>query len=358
MSNSPEPIAGRSHAPNRFRSLWVPLGSAVITAALVAALLANSDSSAPEGPNAERLKCDLPAPDTTAKHPGMVWVPAGSFPLGDTVYPEEQPVRNTTVQGFWMDRTEVTNAEFAAFVAATGYVTVAEKPLDPATHPGMPAEMLQPGAVVFISPTDLRNGGDPRQWWQYVAGANWQHPGGAKTRLEGREQFPVVALTINDARAYAQWKGRALPSEAEWEWAARAAQSGPQPEHAQPTDANTWQGMFPLSNSAADGFVGLAPVGCYAPNALGLFDMIGNVWEYTADRYTANHAAQDNTPPDQLPPAQRGQENGERYVIKGGSYLCAPNYCMRYRPGARQPQEADLATSHLGFRTILRAPGP
>lgn len=352
------------------RSLWVPLGAGAITAGLVAALITgfgrDGDALRAEDAAPERLHCALPPEAPDARQPGMVWVPGGTLAQGDSVYPEEQPLRQRQVSGFWMDRTEVSNAEFAAFVAATGYVTQAEKALDPSTHPGLPPELLQPGAVVFIRPTDLRHGGDPRQWWQFVEGANWRHPGGPATQLEGRDQFPVVAVTVADAQAYARWKGRALPTEAEWEWAARAARPGAasETEHAQPAAANTWQGLFPVSNSGADGFVGLAPVGCYAPNALGLFDLIGNVWELTADRYTPDHSGADNTPPDSLPPAQRtpagpaGSAEGERYVIKGGSYLCAPNYCMRYRAGARQPQEADLAASHLGFRTILRASGP
>jgi formylglycine-generating enzyme required for sulfatase activity len=319
-------------------------------------------------PPAQRTSCPL-AP-STSPHPGMLWVPAGSFAFGDTVYREETPVRQATVQGFWMDRTEVTNAEFARFVQATGYVTTAERPADATLHPGLPPAMQQPGAVVFVNPTELRNGGDPRQWWQYLPGANWRHPSGPGSSLAGRDAYPVVAVTLADAQAYARWAGRSLPTEREWEWAAGGGQTAPLPTTpppppgaapAQPTQANTWQGFFPLANQASDGFTGLAPVGCFAANGFGLHDMIGNVWELTADVYTDDHSGPDTLPPDQPPIATRpagAAGAASRHVIKGGSYLCAPNYCMRYRPGARQAQEDDLATSHLGFRTVLRTPGP
>ncbi|MEQ8283415.1 MAG: SUMF1/EgtB/PvdO family nonheme iron enzyme [Parvibaculum sp.] len=264
-----------------------------------------------------------------------LWVPAGTFAMGDTLYPEEGPPRTVSVEGFWMDSTEVTNRDFSAFVAATGYVTVAERPVDAMLHPHLPPEMRKPGAVVFVMPNDVDGMGDISQWWQYVPGANWRHPGGPKTSIEGREDFPVTAVALEDARAYAQWKGRALPTEAEWEWAARAADPDAPPARERPQEANTWQGLFPVVNTAEDGFVGVAPVGCFEGNALGLHDMLGNLWEWTADAYDGRRDAN---------------------VIKGGSYLCAPNYCMRYRPAARQPQEVDLATSHLGFRTVRAAP--
>ena len=221
--------------------------------------------------------------------------------------------------------------------------------------------MRKPGAVVFISPTQLSGQGSPTQWWRYVPGANWRHPGGPGTSIEGRGAFAVVQVTIEDAQAYARWKGRTLPSEAQWEWAARGAKNQELPDHAQPAQANTWQGLFPVANSADDGFVGLAPVGCFAPNALGLFDMIGNAWELTRDAYTPSHAvlvgqAEIDPPPSSARPA--GASPVGQHVIKGGSFLCAPNYCMRYRAGARQAQDDDLAVSHLGFRTALVAPGP
>lgn len=292
----------------------------------------------------------------------MVWIPAGRFDMGDKVYPEETPVLNVQVKGFWMDRTEVTNQAFAAFVKATGYVTVAERPVDPKHLANLPDSMQQAGAVVFKMPAQLTQGDDPRQWWHYVPGANWQHPAGPTSSIAQHGHFPVVHITYEDALAYAKWLGHTLPTEAEWEWAARAgAQEMPQ-QHDQPAGANTWQGIFPTANSSEDGFAGLAPVGCYGANAWGLFDMIGNVWELTSDVFVAERKVSANgqskdqgLDPDaaQKPPVFKTGTPQAR-VIKGGSFLCAPNYCMRYRAGSRQPQEEDLAVSHLGFRTILR----
>lgn len=338
------------------RSRWILAGSLALVAAGVVGGWTLLDRPAQQG-RAERLACALPAPPTSSPHPGMVWVPAGSFDIGDTVYPEETPRRARRVEGFWMDRTEVTNDEFSAFVAATNYVTVAERPVDLLKNPGLPAELQRPGAVVFVMPSELQGRHDVTRWWRYIPGANWRHPGGPRTSIEGRGAFPVVAVTIEDAQAYARWKGRALPTEAQWEWAARAARDEPMPAHEQPKDANTWQGLFPVINSGEDGFVGLAPVGCYAPNALGLHDMIGNVWELTADAWTPHHGDAAAPPPDQVPSGMRASGAAQQ-VIKGGSFLCAPNYCMRYRAGAREPQDRDLGASHLGFRTILLAPGP
>ena len=338
------------------RSGWILAGALALVAAGATGWWTMVEQPAQRG-RAERLACVLPVPPASSPHPGMVWVPAGSFDIGDTVYPEEAPRRPRRVEGFWMDRTEVTNDEFSAFVTATNHVSVAERPVDTVKNPGLPAEMRRPGAVVFVMPGGVPGHGDITRWWRYMPGADWRHPGGPQTGIEGRGAFPVVAVTIEDAQAYARWKGRTLPSEAQWEWAARAARDEPLPTHDQPKDANTWQGLFPVMNSGEDGFIGLAPVGCYAPNALGLLDMIGNVWELTADAWTAHHGDADAPPPDQVPVGMRAPAAAQQ-VIKGGSFLCAPNYCMRYRSGARQPQDDDLGASHLGFRTILMAPAP
>jgi formylglycine-generating enzyme len=340
--------------------LWMGFVVGLVVLAILAIAAYAYWLSAPSAATHAAANEPLQCPDTSvpSPHPGMVWVPPGAFVLGDTVYKEELPLTRTTVGGFWMDRTEVTNAQFAQFVQATGYVTVAERPVDPLTHPGLPPELQQPGAVVFINPTELAQGGDIRQWWQYVAGANWRHPGGPKTSIAAHDAFPVVNVTIEDANAYAKWAGHTLPTEAQWEWAALGGKTPANGDISQPAEANTWQGLFPVSNKATDGFAGLAPTGCFAANGYGLKDMIGNAWELTADRYTESHSAQDNIPPDQPPLAQRPGTPLGRHVIKGGSFLCAPNYCQRYRAGARQPQEDDLATSHLGFRTLLHSPGP
>ena len=210
--------------------------------------------------------------------------------------------------------------------------------MDPAQHPGLETE---PGAAVFTVPTGGSSIRDVASWWRYTAGANWRHPGGPQTDIRGKDHFPASVLAYADALAYAAWKGRALPTEAQWEWASRGGVNGPQDPHRPPQEANTWQGVFPVIDTAEDGFAGLAPVGCYGPNGYGLHDMIGNVWEWTSDAY------RDGAPSPVL-----------RRTIKGGSFLCAANFCMRYRSAARQGQEEDLAASHLGFRTILAAPGP
>ena len=334
---------------------WAAAGAVVLCAA--AATFLWQGGLTRKGGRQEPLQCVLPAQAAGAPRPGMVWVAGGSFEFGDTTYPEEKPVRTVTVKGFWMDRTEVTNDAFAQFVTATGYVTVAERAVDPALHPGLPPDMQKPGAVVFVMPNDMNGKGQVMQWWRYIPGANWRNPGGPGTRIDGHRSFPVVTVTLEDAQAFAHWKGHTLPTEAQWEWAARAGQTRAAQDHDQPKQANTWQGLFPVVNSADDGFVGLAPVGCYPPNANGLFDMIGNVWELTTDMYQPHHRDPNANTPDQASSNLRSGQPAQR-VIKGGSFLCAPNYCMRYRSGARQPQDEDLGASHLGFRTILIAPAP
>lgn len=307
---------------------------------------------------AGRTECLAVAQETGAPHSGMVWVPGGRYTMGDTVYPEEGPFQQVDVAGFWMDRHEVSNSEFAAFVKATSYVTDAERALDARSHPDIPSVMRQPGAMVFVMPHEVHDMSDVSQWWHFIPGANWRHPAGPGSSIDGHENFPVVEVTYNDALAYARWKGRDLPSEQEWEWAARGADPKAHPDHEQPKNANTWQGIFPVINSGEDGFVGLAPSGCYAPNRLGLYDMIGNAWEWTKSVYTPDHAAAEGytLPPDAAP--QPGARDAITYTIKGGSFLCAPNYCVRYRAGAREGQEGDLGASHLGFRTILRVKNP
>ncbi|MBI3705308.1 MAG: formylglycine-generating enzyme family protein [Rhizobiales bacterium] len=308
----------------------------------------------------------LPAAPAVAAPAGMVWIAGGSFLMGSNRhYREEQPPRYATVSGFWIDRTEVSNAQFAAFVAATGYKTVAERGLNAKDYPDLQPEALVPGSMVFFEPPkNVSVGMDMTQWWRYVPGADWRHPNGPGSSIAGKDNHPVVHIAYGDAEAYAKWLGRSLPTEAEWEYAARGGLNGK--EFAWGDDqtpegrwmANTWQGFFPYEDERADGYHGTAPVGCFPANGYGLFDMIGNVWEWATDWYQAGHAFADGALDPKGPPAMTKTVAGPVHVIKGGSWLCSPNFCARYRPAARQPQEADLGASHIGFRTVLRAPGP
>jgi len=269
-------------------------------------------------------------------------------------YPEERPVRRVAVEGFWIDERPVTVAEYRRFVKATGYVTVAERPLEPADYPDADPDALVPGALVFSrtrGPVDLR---DYRQWWSYVPGAAWHRPEGPRSDTFTRARHPVTQVAFEDAQAYATWAGKALPTEAEWEYAARGGLEGA--AYAWGDDAfpdgtamaNTWQGEFPWQNLRVDGYEGTSPVGMFPPNGYGLFDMTGNVWEWTCDPFAAASAVAPCCAPD---------PGGDipRRVIKGGSHLCAPNYCLRYRPAARQGEAVDTSTAHIGFRCVLRA---
>ncbi|MCP5396033.1 MAG: formylglycine-generating enzyme family protein [Sphingomonadaceae bacterium] len=289
-----------------------------------------------------------------------VWIDGGTFIMGSSaVYAEEGPERETTVDGFWMDPHEVTNRQFAEFVAATAYVTIAEKPVEPDVF-GVPVEqiptyMLEPGSAVFHPPAQpSRNYAD---WWDYVPGAYWKKPYGPGGP-DARPDQPVVHLGWEDMAAYAEWRGGRIPTEAEWEFAASAgaAKSADQPE---PELANSWQGVFPVTNEERDGFKGIAPVGCFRPNAFGLYDMVGNVWEVTADLFRPGHDPDDRDNPrgpgenlayDPMNPATPSR------VMKGGSYLCAPNYCQRYRPESRQGRDPGMGASNVGFRLAYDRP--
>jgi formylglycine-generating enzyme required for sulfatase activity len=299
---------------------------------------------------------------------GMVFVPGGSFRMGsERHYPEEAPVRVVRVDGFWMDRTAVTNRQFATFVAATGYQTVAERPLDPADYPGASPDMLKPGALVFTKPKGPVDRRDLRHWWRYLPGTSWRHPEGPSSTAKGRESYPVVHVAYEDAQSFATWAGKELPTEAEWELAARGGLDGAEycwGDEFRPGGrymANTWQGEFPHRNTRGDGYERLAPVGAFPPNGYGLCEMAGNVWEWTSDWYTPTRTAAGCCV---VAPAGGSEAESHdprqpeiripRKVVKGGSFLCAPDYCMRYRPAARQPQMIDSAMSHLGFRCIRR----
>jgi formylglycine-generating enzyme len=300
----------------------------------------------------------------------MVRIPGGTFLMGsDHHYPEEAPAHKVKVRGFWMDPHTVTNREFQRFVEETGHVTLAEKPANAADYPGAKPEMLVPSSVMFrrtAGPVDLRN---PYHWWTYVAGADWRHPRGPESSLEGLMDHPVVHVAFEDAEAYARWAGKELPTEAEWEFAARGGLEGAPyvwGDEFMPDGkpmANTWQGRFPWENLLVDGYEWTAPVGSFPANGYGLYDMAGNVWEWTTDWFQ-NHAkihkacctldnprggdAEHSVDP------RLSQVRIPRKVMKGGSYLCAPSYCRRYRPAARMAQPIDTSTCHLGFRCVVR----
>jgi formylglycine-generating enzyme len=290
----------------------------------------------------------------------MVRIPGGEFTMGsDEHYPEEAPAHRVAMDGFLMDATAVTNAEFAAFVEATGYLTVAERPLDPADFPGAPPENLVPGSLVFTpapGPVDLRH---MSQWWVWTPGACWKHPAGPDSSLAGREGHPVVHVAYEDAQACAAWAGKELPTEAQWELAARAGLDGATytwgnaPEEEGQNLANYWHGDFPWRPES--GYGTTAPVGSYPPNGFGLFDMAGNVWEWTTDWYRDRHVPANprgGSIEESYDPAQP-QFRVPRKVIKGGSFLCADSYCLRYRPAARRPQMVDTGMSHIGFRCVF-----
>jgi formylglycine-generating enzyme len=306
----------------------------------------------------------------------MVQIPSGTYRMGsDDHYPEEHPVHQVNVDGFLMDATPVTNRQFSAFVAATGYVTYAEIAPSAKDYPGALPHMLKAGSLVFTAPdhpVDLR---DWSQWWEFRFRANWRRPYGPGSSIAGREDHPALHIAYRDAEAFAAWVGKALPTEAEWEFAARGGlddaeyawgdEFNPNGRHM----ANTWQGAFPAENLCTDGYALTSPVRAFPPNGYGLYDMIGNVWEWTTDWWSNRHP--DDTPKACCVPLNpRGGLEQTSYdprqpviaiprkVLKGGSHLCAPNYCRRYRPAARHAEPIDTSTSHVGFRCIKRRNQP
>lgn len=292
----------------------------------------------------------------------MVWIPGGSFLMGsDHHYPEEAPAHRVEVAGFWIDRTPVTNAQFQTFVKATGYRTVAERPADPALYPGVAPERLQPASIVFVPPPGPVFQANHYRWWQYVAGANWRHPEGPGSSIKGREQHPVVHVAHADAVAYAAWIGKQLPTEQEWERAAWGGREGCEfawGDALHPGGvpvANTFQGDFPHHNSRLDGYERTSPVGVFPANGYGLLDMIGNVWEWT-DSWYGSHAAPACCGEARQASIDPSSQHGAvpRKVVKGGSFLCAPSYCRRYRPAARMAQGIDTSTCHMGFRCVVQ----
>jgi sulfatase modifying factor 1 len=315
----------------------------------------------------------MSAAETMNAHaPGMKTIPGGSFVMGsDRHYPEEAPAHRARVESFLMDSHLVTNRLFGAFVMATKYVTVAERPLDPEAFPDIPKSRLAPGSLVFHKPKQPVPTTDTRKWWSWKAGAYWRHPEGRGSSVAARLDHPVVHIAFEDAEAYAAWAGKSLPTEAEWEFAARGGLEGAEfvwgdefAPDGRPM-ANTWQGIFPSENLLLDGFEGTSPVGAFSANGYGLFDMAGNVWEWTVDWYSDRHT-ENAAKPCCVPLNPRGGSAEAsldkrqpsvavpRKVVKGGSFLCAPNYCRRYRPAARHAQMIDSGMSHVGFRCISR----
>jgi sulfatase modifying factor 1 len=322
--------------------------------------------------NLRRHHCDQETkPPLTEQASGMAFVPDGVFRMGsDSHYPEEAPAHRVHVDGFWMDRTPVTNRQFRAFIEATGHVTFAEIPPDPNDYPDALPHLLFAGSLVFqpsATAVDLR---DWAQWWTFLKGADWRHPYGPASTIDELDDHPVVHVSFADALAYAYWAGKELPTEAEHEYAARGGLDGanyawgdvltPAGRHM----ANTWQGAFPHENLAEDNYVRTSPVNYFPANPYGLHDLIGNVWEWTCDWYTSRHKT-DARKACCIPENPRGGREDESYdlsqprikiprkVLKGGSHLCAPNYCQRYRPAARHAQPVDTSSSHVGFRCVL-----
>lgn len=287
----------------------------------------------------------------------VVDLPGGTFRMGSTdFYPEESPVRTVEIVAFAIERHPVTNAQFTEFVTDTGYVTVAERPLDSAEFPGVPRADLVPGALVFQATSGPVNLRDWRQWWIWMPGACWKHPFGPGSTIDDRLDHPVVQVAYPDAAAYAAWANRILPTEAQWEYAARAGSGAAYAwgDDVQPDGqlmANTWQGRFPYRNDGALSWAGTSPVGTFPPNGFGLVDMIGNVWEWTTTPYSRQHRSGQPDGGCCPPPSSSGDPTVHQ-ALKGGSHLCAPEYCHRYRPAARSSQSQDSATTHIGFRCV------
>lgn len=378
---SPRRAAPVAPRPGRHR-LGIPslIGAGLTAVALVAVVTAMVFNHRGRPPQASvgGFQQTVEATQQPSREPptGMVWIPGGAFSMG-CADPRSQPfggpdpmrdarpIHRTHVDGFWMDRTEVTNARFADFVAATGYVTVAERPPRPEDFPGALPENLVPGGLVFTPPTGPVPLANHYVWWNYLPGADWRHPTGPDSSITGHDEDPVVQIAYEDAAAFAAWSGKRLPTEAEWEFAARGGLTGnlyPWGNAFKPDGrfmANTWQGTFPLENKADDGFASAAPVGRYPANAYGLHDMSGNVWEwcsdwYRHDTYAAAHArgTTEQNPPGPSESFDPQEPHEKKRVLRGGSFLCSDQYCARYIVGTRGKGEPSSGCNHIGFRCV------
>ncbi|WP_406699749.1 formylglycine-generating enzyme family protein [Singulisphaera sp. Ch08] len=356
-----EPVQNHDASGRTTRS-WVGTGVAVgLVLILIATFTAASwrrssrtDNGQVNGPRSDKPPGVAPE--------GMVWVPGGDFAMGtdDESMSDARPVHRVSLDGFWMDRTEVTNRQFERFVRETGYTTVAEQAPDPKDFPGAPKELLVPGSLVFSPPVGRVSLEDHLAWWRYVPGANWKHPTGPDSTIQGLEDHPVVQVCFDDAVAYAKWAGKRLPTEAEWEYAARGGLDGKRYcwgddlKIGGKWQVNNWQGLFPNENMKEDGFDGTAPAGSFATNGYGLSDMAGNVWEWCADWYQPGYDPSQSRNPQGPDSSHDPAEPGiPKRVQRGGSYLCSDLYCVRYLPGARGKGATDSGASHIGFRCVL-----
>ncbi|HWY58615.1 MAG TPA: formylglycine-generating enzyme family protein [Terriglobales bacterium] len=373
------------------RSVWILIALVVLSGAVAFAVFRPSPpspypkleagQSMTEAAEAVAFGPTLPTatPAPTALPHGMVWIPGGEFSMGAMDSPvatavgmhavaDARPIHRVYVDGFWMDETDVTNEEFARFVKATGYVTIAERKPRPEDFPGAPAENLVAGSVVFSAPDHPVSLNDHYRWWSYVPGANWRHPEGPDTNLKGRGKYPVVQVAYPDALAYANWAGKRLPTEAEWEFAARGGLAGkqyPWGNKFQPGGkwmANTHQGHFPDTDSGDDGYAGIAPVAQFSPNGYHLYDMAGNVWQWTSDWYRPDYYQQlaaaggvTRNPQGPHTPFDPAEPTEKKRVHRGGSFLCSDQYCSRYVVGTRGKGEVTTGTNHLGFRCVKPA---